>query len=677
MQTGDTVRDDRGASYEVGRLLGRGSWARTYAARHAESGHPVVIKVALTADDLGGSEALGRATQTIMGEQIRLAEAFKGSEHPTLPAFLASIAEPPAAVFEWGGLPLVERASSAASTADLLSLAQKAVDTLGRLSTELRCHGNLVPGNLLVDDRGAVRLTDPATPTLRRHQADLHELAKRSDYLLAPELRGLAAPWPLSTPADTWAVCLQLTLALTVGQERFGSIPAEGLDKAQRVALKDQLLNRLRKEPSNPGFHNRLVDRLLALLNRALSRETSPSPPYRFRGLKELSDRIGEVRGLIHPTIHHVGRMNWSLKAGADAFPTDEDVRFTINIGCSTGVESRDELATGIAVFDAETDTRLRQVPCAYSVDRHPSGRFRFQFKLSDLPPGRYRVRVAFTIRDSGDEPATIEGEAWVRAAPGWVPPRETPRPAPIPLERDRDHTAVTEPGVAARASQPPPADPTSEAPTVALAPTPIAPSRTLQLGSGSSRQPEAPARQSSPGIDLPPRRTAPPRAAPTSATAPRPSAPTPQVSPAPSPVAAAPPRPRVSAERPAPAARPTTPPAVSSGEGRPTRASVEPPASGPDDLPAVDPSFPVMGSWTDLPVPTEVGEDPLGSPDPADAPTRVQSAHHDAHPTDDLGPVGTFVARLVELVKSDLYYQIMAVALVVIACLIIALIAV
>jgi len=70
-------------------------------------------------------------------------------------------------------------------------------------------------------------------------------------------------------------------------------------------------------------------------------------------------------------------------------------------------------------------------------VDRHPSGRFRFSFRVADLTPGNYLVRVAFTIRDSGHEPSTCEGPFTIRAAAGYVPPRTETEHKPIPLNRD------------------------------------------------------------------------------------------------------------------------------------------------------------------------------------------------------------------------------------------------
>ncbi|HCH65917.1 MAG TPA: hypothetical protein DFR83_24155, partial [Deltaproteobacteria bacterium] len=415
---------------------GRGSWSRTFSARHADSGRLVVIKVPLQAADLGGDARLEDACRTIMAEQAKLAES---SALGCLPEFLGRLAERPGIICAHVGTPLSEVGTRGKHTGELLTLVARAIDGLKDLSAQKPFHGNLTSGNILVDERGNVTLSDPVTATFRRHQPALYEAAGTSTSQLAPELRGLEAPLPLSVQSDTWALSLQLVRAITLGQERFGKLPVDGLDKPHRVALKDQLLNRLRKEPSNPGFHGRLADRLVSLLNRALSRETSPSPPFRFRDHAELRRRFDDVCALVHPTIENIGRLNWSLRAGEDAFQTDEEVKFTVNVGCSIGVGGRDEIATGIALFEKESGNRIRDIVCAYSVDKHPSGRFRFSFKLSELRPGAFRVRVAFTIRDSGDEPTTAEGVFQVRPAPGYIPPRGTPSRSPIPLERVND----------------------------------------------------------------------------------------------------------------------------------------------------------------------------------------------------------------------------------------------
>ena len=79
-------------------------------------------------------------------------------------------------------------------------------------------------------------------------------------------------------------------------------------------------------------------------------------------------------------------------------------------------------------------------------------------------------------------------------------------------------------------------------------------------------------------------------------------------------------------------------------------------------DLPDVDPSFPVMGPWVDIDV-----AEPTRSLDGAQAPA-TRDVHEPAYtPTegteDDLGPVGAFVSRLVELIRGDAYYQFLAIA--------------
>ncbi len=756
MNTGDTVRDARGSTYEVGRSLGRGSWARCFSARQADTGRAVVIKVPLSQGELGGDARLAEACRTIMAEQGKLAETEGVS---CLPELVGRMKEGGGIVFANAGLPLAEVGTRGKSTGDILLLVSKALDGLKSLSAHTTFHGNLTTANILVDDRGNVTLTDPVTPTFRRHQAALYSAAGTSADQLAPELRGPESPLPLSVQADTWALSLQLIKAITLGQERFGKLPINGLDKPHRVALKDQLLNRLRKEPSNPGFHERLAERLVSLLNRSLSRETSPSPPYRFRDPIELQQRFDDVRVLVHPTIENTGRLNWSLRAGADAFQTDEEVKFTLNVGCSHGVEGRDEIATGIALFDKESDRRIRDIVCAYSVDKHPSGRFRFLFKLSDLRPGTFRVRVAFTIRDSGDEPTTAEGEFQVRPAPGYIPPRSTPSRSPIPLDRQEDDTVAqsTEPGV--DTERPTMTDPRSaprrpvhrpvddETPTVAAepaGPTPIAPHRPTNLAPPSQSRPSSPglrrtshARPFEPGA---PRVTTPIRASqpgipqtdaagrrpshpghPASpgpavgrrATSPgrpsqpgRPSYPGRPSSPGPSGQRTAPPQPvsPATAERPlrqpdrgtsgGPTGRGSQPstargsqPGLRSPDtdrSRPShpgpstaREPARPSNPGPTDLPDVDPSFPVMGSWVDLDVaePTTRLEpaDPHPSSRRLPTPRRLPPEFAD---DEALGPVGAAVRRLIELVKADAYYMFLAVAFVLIIILGVTLIA-
>ena len=129
------------------------------------------------------------------------------------------------------------------------------------------------------------------------------------------------------------------------------------MDKSRLVALKDRVLNRLKKEHSNPRFHTRMSDRTAALLNRAVSRETSPSPPYRFRRLDELQNRLTEILALVHPAVTAVGRVIPEA-APQGGFTTEHDVGFSVAVGYPG--RQVEEIACGLAVFDVDTGARIR-----------------------------------------------------------------------------------------------------------------------------------------------------------------------------------------------------------------------------------------------------------------------------------------------------------------------------
>ena len=128
-------------------------------------------------------------------------------------------------------------------------------------------------------------------------------------------------------------------------------LPMEGLDKSRMVALKDRVLNRLKKEHSNPRFHTRLSDRTAALLNRGLSRETSPSPPYRFRRLDEYLGRVDELLALVHPAVSYVGRIIIPQQPAAEGYSTEEDVTFSCTV-------ARGKVASGLPYCHRSTANR-------------------------------------------------------------------------------------------------------------------------------------------------------------------------------------------------------------------------------------------------------------------------------------------------------------------------------
>lgn len=593
MKTGDTVRDPQGRAFQLGQQLGRGLWARSFAARE-DGGGDWVVKVPLGASELSeGGERLAQACNEIALEQASLLQQGAGQGLVALELAFKTADGTPVLVLARYPSSLDRRYAAGCSFDEAVRTAVEVGRALRALAPVLPAHGLLKPSNVLFTDKGEVRLADPATPTLRRNLSALLRASPAGAHWLAPEVRAGGDSPPMSTAADSYAVAMMVYRAILVdpGSSATPALPDAGLDKAALVSLKDRVHARLKAEPSNPRFHARLSERVSALLNRALSKEPTPSPPFRFARLDELVTRLEEVQSLIHPSVSHVGKLLLDRPPGSDSFNTDESIAFSCTIATTPGVENHEEIAAGIALFDQERDERLRQVSCSYTVDRHPSGRFRFGFKVTDLGPGAYRVRVAFAIRDSGHEPITAEGRFVVRAAPGYVPPRAEPEPRPLMLERP-ELTAITE-------RRP--------------APVPVAPPEADETSAETPR----------PEPD-PPRATPEPRYA------------------RPAPVVQLHPAPRTAARR---------EPVLADDEDSDDRRSS--PTSPEDDIDD-EPEYRGAGRWTDLPVP---GMAPARRDSDDDDDDEDSDDHERPSGTDAGRPFAEPIARLVQLVRGETYW--------------------
>ena len=452
MKTGDVVRDAQGRSYQVGPLLGRGLWGKTYLCRQGDSDAECVVKFPLSRSDFRPdvpvTDALIEACAQACAEQARL--LAKGSHVFMPPLNARALTAPgggeggPVLVMPRYATSLDRRIAQGATLAEVLTILITVIKHLQELSQRDGCHGALRPTNILLNDRGEVALTDVLTPAAQKVLARLQAIHPEPQRFFAPEL--LAVPdASVTQAADTYA--LGMILYRAVMTPRAGDpdgrlnvkLPTEGLDKAALVTIRDRVQDRVKQEDSNPRFHTRLADKLATLLNRAISKQTSPSPPFRFSTYADLLPRLEELRALIRPNIGMVGKVLLQRPPSSEVFETDEEVRFSVTVGVTDGVETYEEIACGIALFDSESDERLRDVDCGYTVEPHPSGRFRFSFRVGAMAPGRYRARLAFAIRDSGHQPSTTEVNFEVRAAAGYVPPAREHSPTPLPFARQED----------------------------------------------------------------------------------------------------------------------------------------------------------------------------------------------------------------------------------------------
>jgi hypothetical protein len=453
MKTGDVVRDPNGQAYQVGPVLGRGLWGKSYAVRVGDSGDELVLKAPLTRQDFRGevpaSDELLDACRQALIEQGRVLEQAQVPFLPRLQARFTTTAGIPVLVMPRYASTLEKRISNGVSLAEVLATLLLALDHIRQLPEGMGFHGNLKPSNILLNERGDVFIADLVTPAWARVAGRLHAIANETVPYLPPELMGSLSEVKFTKSADTFAA--GMILCRTVLTPRDGDdpsppeLPLKGLDKGTLLHLKDRVKVRMKEEDSNHRFHMRMAERVAALLNRALSYETSPSPPYRFNRIEELVPRLEEIQALIRPQVTAVGKALLSRPPGVDTFETGEDIAFSVSMAASQGVEAHEEISCGIAVFD-ESGQRVRNLETAYTVDRHPSGRFRFLFRLPELAPGGYLTRVAFAIRDSGHPPSTTEVGFVVVAAAGYLPPdapAESDAPAlPFPREDDVD-TAV------------------------------------------------------------------------------------------------------------------------------------------------------------------------------------------------------------------------------------------
>jgi hypothetical protein len=435
------VRDVQGRVWTPQALLGRGSWGTSYALE-GEDGALAVLKIphdaaALdAADDPRGLAAACAAAATALRGDL------ESGRWPFLPRLLGTVALRDGTLgllVPRYGASLEARLASGLPLVDTVELVVRVARRLAGVTAGGVVHGNLRPSNVFLDEAGEPVLADPLVEPLAPAFRALELATGRGSYLPPEPPRGR-----VDASLDTWALCLVLYRAAVLpggaddGATRRLDLPREGLGRVQLASAKDAAAARLKAERANKRFASRAVTRLGTVLNRGLSPELEPSPPYRFRTAAELLERVVEIDELLRPGIESVSRLMLGSGARDGVFEGSDSVAFSVNVGATAGVTAHDDLAVGVQLLDRDApgDGRVRISDARFTVDRYPSGKWRFEFVLPDVPPGRYHAKTAFAVKDSGDDPVVAEGDFEVRPRPGYVPPERTDEgvPAAIPL---------------------------------------------------------------------------------------------------------------------------------------------------------------------------------------------------------------------------------------------------
>ena len=439
MQSGDILTDDRGASWVLDNVLGRGLWGTTWSIK-GEDGTLAVLKVPHGPKAFGDSRERDALAQACASAALTYADDLEASRFAFLPKLLGRIdvAGRTGLIMPRYAASLEARLAGGMPFVEVLELVTRVLHRLAHASSAGVVHGNLRPANIFLDDGGNPVLADPLAAELATVRPTLERTAARASYLPPEAGEGASPQW------DTWAMCLVLYRAAMApglsedGMGRKPELPREGLGRVDLAAVKDAAAARLRAESANKRFANRATSKLGAILSRGLSAEVDPSPPYRFARADDLLQRLVEVDELVHPAVESVSKVLLGAASRDGVFEGGELVAFSVNVGTTAGVTAQEDLAVGVQLHDrdAKGDKRVRVDGSRFSVDRYPSGKWRFEFQLPDVPPGRYDVHVAFGVKESSDTPEIAAGSFEVRPRPGYVPPpshEEGPAPIPMP----------------------------------------------------------------------------------------------------------------------------------------------------------------------------------------------------------------------------------------------------
>lgn len=438
MMDGKTFTDSQGHSWTVERSLGKGDWCSTWSVRGPEG--KAILKLPLGPEDFpnsGHPVQMSKASREVFDAQLN---ALAKQTLPFLPP-LVGFFENPADGSKGFLVPRYETSlesllNKGLPLSETIDIVVRILHHLAHKAVREVVHGNLHPRNILLNAEEQIVLTDPYLPEVAQQQHRLRLASDRRKYLPPEAGQHPSGIW------DTWSLCCIMFRAAmsptSADDPKLGKVvalPEQGISRVQLAAVKDAAAARLRAESTNRRFASRATTEFGRILNRGLSAQAEPSPPYRFARAVDLLPRLINVDELIHPAVRNVSKVLMAHHARNGVFQSGEDIVFYVTVGTTSGVTAHEDLTCGVKVvpLDSPDQERLRISGSRFTVKRYPSGRWRFTFELPEIPPGRYQVGVAFAIRDSDETPRIAEGTLQVRAKPGYVPPPpEEPQPEAI-----------------------------------------------------------------------------------------------------------------------------------------------------------------------------------------------------------------------------------------------------
>ena len=440
-----TIRDPRGRPLSLDFLIGRGTFGEVWAITPQDGGPALTGKLPIAQDSLTELDPKHRGPvadicSRMVRDQGRLLERLPEALRPQVLGVVDGGGAVPCLLMENLGPSMAQSLASDVHFIDLLDLMAAAARGLQPLHDAGAVHGNLGPGNIFIDADGNTRFTDPASERASALR-DAIEMLPGWHARLPPEvlnhLEGLA---PLDTPAvDTFALGKIFYQAVVSPESVSDPRQMDGLfigplDKLRIKPFMAALEKRFESDRGNPHTRELFLRRTQSLITRLLSEETAPSPPFRFyRGL-DLAARLEELKGLFHPGFEQMGPIVLDRPTGNEVFTAGEEVRFSLAFKCQGGLTNPDLLNCFVYVRDLDREQKVSGLEQEV-LPVHDGTRFRCEFRLRGLNPGRYLLRVGMGVKGTPGKPIPRDALLAVQDAPP-PPPRKIKKPltAPAPI---------------------------------------------------------------------------------------------------------------------------------------------------------------------------------------------------------------------------------------------------